>query len=77
MSEGMSRIVASLVCMLERPFNKHYLMFLCIRRATGDVVKFFIIIIIIIIQWNTSISLFTGYYLLFLTEVFTLKLPLK
>ena len=42
MSEGMSRTVASLVCMLERPFNDHYLIFSCIRRATGDVVKFFI-----------------------------------
>ena len=41
-SEGMSHIVASLVHMFERPFNDHSLMFLCIRRATGDVVKFFI-----------------------------------
>ena len=42
MSEGMSHIVASLVRMLKRPFNNHYLMFSCIRirRATGDVVKF-------------------------------------
>ena len=41
-SQGMSCIVASLVRMLEQLFNDHYLMFSSIRRATGDVVKFFI-----------------------------------
>ena len=33
-------IVASLVRMLERPFNDLYLMFSCLRIATGDVVSF-------------------------------------
>ena len=40
MSEGMFHIVASLVHMLERPFNDLYFMFSYLRRATGDMLSF-------------------------------------